>query len=125
MPNTLTAHVELRKRITTPPTPGQRPPDPPVVKDLGTFDGVSRDLRESPFFFDLDLHDVADGPYNLAVQVLNNGEPIGLVPLQIAVRKGVDDLAARLEQAAARAPDALRAEILFPVERMKNVNRGR
>src|SRR3954467_15666250 len=26
--NALTAHVVLRKRITTPPTPGQRPPDP-------------------------------------------------------------------------------------------------
>src|SRR4051812_33730495 len=46
--NALTAHVALRKRITTPPPAAQRPPDPPIVKDLGTFDGVSRDLRESP-----------------------------------------------------------------------------
>ena len=123
--NTLTAHVVLRKRITTPPAPGQRPADPPVVKDLGTFDGVGRDLRESPFFFDLDLHDVPDGPYFLGVEVSNHDEPIGFVPLPIAVRKGVDDLAARLEETAARAPEALRAEILFPVDRMKNVNRGR
>jgi poly(3-hydroxybutyrate) depolymerase len=123
--NTLTAHVVLRQRIVAPPAPGQRPADPPVVKDLGTFDGVARDLRESPFFFDLDLHDVADGPYNLGVEVLNHGEPIGYVPLSIAVRKGVDELAARLEETAARAPEALRAEILFPVDRMKNVNRGR
>jgi poly(3-hydroxybutyrate) depolymerase len=121
----LTAHVALRKRITTPPTPGQRPPDPPIVKDLGTFEGVSRDLRESPFFFDLDLHDVPDGIYNLGVEVLNNGEPIGLVPLQIAVRKGVDEMAARLEADAAKAPESARAEILFPIDRMKNVNRGR
>ena len=28
-----------------------------------TFDGVSRDLRESPFPFELDVHDVADGAY--------------------------------------------------------------
>jgi poly(3-hydroxybutyrate) depolymerase len=123
--HTLTAHVVLRKRITTPSAAGQRPPDPPIVKDLGTFDGVSRDLRESPFFFDLDLHDVPDGPYNLTVQVLNNGDAIGLVPLQIAVRKGVDELAARLEADAAKAPEPLRAEILFPIDRMKNVNRGR
>jgi poly(3-hydroxybutyrate) depolymerase len=123
--NALTAHVVLRKRITTPPAPGQRPPDPPVVKDLGTFDGVGRDLRESPFFFDLDLHDVPDGSYTLGVEVLNQGESIGLAPLQIAVRKGVDELQARLEQAAARAPEALRAEILFPGDRMRNVNRGR
>src|SRR3954469_15938470 len=48
--NALTAHVVLRKRITTPPAPGQRPPDPPIVKELGTFDGVSGDLRESRVF---------------------------------------------------------------------------
>src|SRR3954471_11379738 len=89
--NSVTAHVVLRKRLTAPPTPGQRPPDPPIVKDLGSFDGVSRDLRESPFFFDLDLHDVPDGPYNLTVEVLNHGEGIGVVPLQIALRKGLDD----------------------------------
>lgn len=123
--NTLTAHVALRKRLTTPPAPGQRPPDPPIVKDLGTFDGVPRDLRESPFFFDLDLRDVPDGSYNLGVEVLNNGESIGYVPLQIALRKGLDDLVAHLEADAAKAPEALRAEILFPVDRMKNVNRGR
>src|SRR3954463_4348979 len=123
--NTLTAHVALRKRITTPTAAGQRPPDPPVVKDLGTFDGVPRDLRESPFFFDLDLHDVPDGSYTLAVEVLNNGELIGLAPLQIALRKDVDALVARLEAGAAKAPEALRAEILFPVDRMRNVNRGR
>ena len=55
-----TAHVALRKR-PAPPAPGQPAAEPPLVKDLGTFDGVARDLRESPFFFDLDLHDVADG----------------------------------------------------------------
>jgi poly(3-hydroxybutyrate) depolymerase len=41
------------------------------------------------------------------------------------VRKGLDETVARLEADAAKAPEALRAEILFPVDRMKNVNRGR
>jgi len=53
---TVTARVALRKR-PTPPAPNQPAPEPAIVKDLGTFDGVARDLRESPFFFDLDLHD--------------------------------------------------------------------
>jgi len=122
--NAVSAHVTLRKRAAA-PAPGQRPEEPALIKELGTFDGVARDLRESPFFFDLDLHDVADGPYLLTVEVLNQGESIGLALLQIALRKGVDELQARLEEAAARAPEALRAEILFPVDRMKNVNRGR
>jgi poly(3-hydroxybutyrate) depolymerase len=95
------------------------------VKDLGTFDGVSRDLRESPYFFDVDLQDVADGAYLLNVEVSNQGQSIGSTSLAIALRKGVDELAARLEADAAKAPEALRAEILFPVDRMANVNRGR
>jgi poly(3-hydroxybutyrate) depolymerase len=122
--STVTAHATLRKRPAT-ATPNQPAPEAPVVKELGRFDGVARDLRESPFFFDVDLQDVADGPYLLNVEVSHQGEPIGSSSLPIALRKGVDELAARLEADAARAPDALRAEILFPVDRMRNVNRGR
>src|SRR3954469_24186877 len=122
--NPVAAHLTLHKR-PAPPAPGQQPQQPPLVKDLGTFDGVPRDLREAPYFFDLDLRDVPDGPYSLGVEVLNDGQTIGFASLQIAVRKGVDELAARLEADAAKAPEALRAEILFPVDRMKNVNRGR
>jgi poly(3-hydroxybutyrate) depolymerase len=122
--NTVAAHVTLHKR-PAPAAPGQQSPSPPLVKDLGTVDGVPRDLRESPQFFDLDLHDVGDGPYLLNVEVSNQGQPIGSASLQIALRSGVDELAARLEADAAKAPEALRAEILFPIDRMKNVNRGR
>jgi len=122
--NTGAAHLTLHKR-PPPPPPGQAPVELPLVKDLGTFDGVARDLRESPYFFDLDLREVPDGPYLLNVEVSNQGQPIGSSSLQVALRKGVDDLAVQLEAAAAKAPEALRAELLFPVDRMKNVNRGR
>jgi len=122
--NTVAAHLTLHKR-PPPPPPGQAPVELPLVKDLGTFDGVARDLRESPYFFDLDLREVPDGPYLLNVEVSNQGQPVGSSSLQVALRKGVDDLAVQLEAAAAKAPEALRAELLFPVDRMKNVNRGR
>jgi poly(3-hydroxybutyrate) depolymerase len=122
--NTVAAHVTLHQRPAA-PAPGQAPQLPPLVKDLGTVDGVARDLRESPQFFDLDLHDVGDGPYLLNVEVSNQGQPIGSASLQVALRKDVDALVARLEADAARAPEPLRAEILFPVDRMQNVNRGR
>jgi poly(3-hydroxybutyrate) depolymerase len=122
----VTAHLALRAR-PAPPSPGQPPAQgpPPIVKDLGTFDGVPRDLRESPFPFEADLHDVADGGYLLTVDVTDEGKPIGLATLPIALRKGLDDVVARLESEAKRAPDSVRAEILFPIDRMKNVNRGR
>ena len=122
--NAVSAHVTLRQRPAA-PAPNQPPQEPALVKDLGTFEGVARDLRESPSFFDLDVSDVPDGAYLLAVDVTNQGEHIGSVPLLVALRKGVDDLASRLEAAAARAPESVRADILFPVDRMKNVNRGR
>ena len=65
----LTAHVVLRKRPAAPGAGSSRRSRATVVKDLGTFDGVGRDLRESPFPFELDVHDVADGAYQLAVEV--------------------------------------------------------
>jgi len=119
----VTARVALRKRVAA--TPNQPPTTPELVKDLGSFDGVARDLRESPFYFDLDLRDVPDGAYVLGVEVLDENTALGTTALPIAVRKGVDDLVVRLEADATRAPEALRSEILFPADRMRNVNRGR
>ena len=120
----LTAKVSLRKRL--PPAPPGQPPAPPeIVKELGTFDGVARDLRESPYALELDIHDVADGSYLLNAEVMNGSDSLGAAALTIAVRKGLDDLVAKLDAAAKTAPENLRAEILFPVDRLKNVNRGR
>jgi len=122
----LTAKVALRKR-PAPAAPGAPPATAPpeIVKDLGTFEGVGRDLRESPFPLEVDVRDVADGGYLLAVEVSNGAAPIGTATLNIALRKGLDETVARLEGEAKRAPDAARAEILFAVDRMRNVNRGR
>ena len=95
------------------------------VKDLGTFDGVSRDLRDAPFAFELDLQGVPDGTYQLAVEVLDDSRPLGTARLLVALRQGLDATVARLEDEARRAPEAVRADILYPVDRMRNVNRGR
>src|ERR1700730_2117889 len=43
----------------------------------------------------------------------------------IALRKRLAALVGRLEADAKKAPESVRAEILFPVDRMRNVNRGR
>src|SRR6266850_6395422 len=120
----LTAHVALRKR-PVPAAPNQQPAVTELVKDLGTFDGIARDLRESPFPFELDLHDVADGGYVLVADVMDQSTSLGAAALPIALRKGLDDTVARLEGEAKRAPEAVRADILFPIDRLRNVNRGR
>ncbi|MEP6618911.1 MAG: PHB depolymerase family esterase, partial [bacterium] len=95
-----------------------------VVKDFGVVEGVSRDLRENPELIDLDLHDVADGRYVVNVEILDSARVLGSTALGISVRKGIDSVTAALERDAAGAPVALRAAILFPVDRMRMVNRG-
>ena len=120
------AKIALYKRPSGPPPAAGTPPPPPVlVKELGAFAGVPRDLRESPFAMDLDVHDVEDGTYVLVADVTDGATPLGAANLTVALRRGLDTIVAKLETAAKQAPENLRAEILFPVDRMKNVNRGR
>ena len=99
--NAVTARVALRQR-PAPLAPNQPPQEPAIVKDFGTFEGVGRDLRESPYFFDLDLREVADGPYLLTVDVLSEDQRIGGTALAVALRKGLGEVTTRLETAAAR-----------------------
>ena len=120
----LSAHAMLRKRPTPQPA-GAAAQTPETVKDLRTFDGVGRDLRDSPYPFELDVHDVPDGTYQLAVEVLDEARSLGTATLLVNLRKGLDETVGRLEAEARRAPEALRADILYPVDRMRNVNRGR
>src|SRR6185295_14026528 len=120
----LTAKVALRQR-PAPAAPGTTPPPPDLVRELGTFEGVGRDLRESPYPFEVDVHDVADGAYLLVVDVVNGASPLGAAALTIVLRKGLDETVAHLETEAKRAPESARSEILFPVDRLRNVNRGR
>ncbi len=96
-----------------------------VVKDLGTLDGIGRDLRESPFPIELDVSGVADGSYQLSVEVVDQARSLGSATLGIALHKGLDAVVARLEKAAAGLTGPTRDEVLFPVDRIRNVNRGR
>lgn len=105
--------------------PGSAPNAPPtVVKSLGSYVGVSRDLRESPFLMEYDLRDVADGRYVITVDVMDSTRTLGTTALNVVVRKGLDDAMRKLETAASKAPAPLRAELLFPVDRTRKINRG-
>jgi len=117
----LVARATLRQR-----TAGGAPNAPmAVVKQLGTFDGVPRDLRDAPFMLEADLHDVADGTYVVAVELLDSARTLGTTSLGIVVRTGLDASIARLEAAAAKAPEPVRSDLLFPVDRLRNVNLNR
>jgi len=120
----LSAHAMLRAR-PAPATNGAAPQPGATVKDLGSVEGVGRDLRDTPQAFELDVHDVPDGTYQLAIEVSGAERTLGTATLLVNLRKGLDDTVAKLEADAKRAPEAIRADILYPVDRMRNVNRGR
>ena len=117
----LAARAFLRQRV--PNAPANTPFT--TVKEIGTFDGVSRDLRESPLLIEANLAGVADGTYNVAVEVSDSGRMLGTAALNIVVRNGLDASIARLEAAAARAPEPVRSDLRFPVDRLRNINLSR
>lgn len=119
----LTAHATLRQ---IPAVPGQTGAAAgQTVKDFGSFVGVARDLRESPYFFELDLAGVADGNYQVSVDVSDGSRTIGSSQLAISIRAGLNAMVARLEQGAVAVPASVRADVLYPVDRMRQINRGK
>jgi predicted esterase len=121
----LTLRVALRPR-QDPPQPGAAGPrTPPPAREMGTFDGVSRDLRESPFLIELDLSAISDGPFVVEAAVFDSGNPVGVARLGILLRKGLDAELRALAGAAASVPEALRADVLYPADYVSNINRGR
>jgi dienelactone hydrolase len=98
---------------------------PEVAKDFGSFEDVSRDLRESPYLMELDLASVADGTYQIRVEVMDGTKTLGSTTLRIIAVKGIDESLARIESAAASAPESIRADALYPADFVRNVNRGR
>ena len=121
----ITARVTLRKRAAA-PTPGTVAA--PVVvppRELGIFDGVGRDLRESPLAMELDLSAAADGAYVIETEVFDGTTSIGTTTLGVVLRKGLDAKLRALEIGAASATLSVRGDILYPGDFIKNVNRGR
>ena len=92
--------------------------------EIGKFDLTSTDLQMSPFSMKLDLDDVTDGRYNIVVELVDATRVVGTTSLPVSVRKGIDEASARLEAEARTAPESLRPEIMFPVDRMRHVNQG-
>lgn len=120
----LTAKVTIRKRVP-PARPGTPATPPPPSRDLGTFDGISRDLRESPYAMELNLNGVEDGTMIIQAEVFDGTTSLGSTSLGVFVNKGLDAKLKGLEAAASTVPIAVKDDVLFPGDYIKNVNRGR
>jgi poly(3-hydroxybutyrate) depolymerase len=101
-----------------------QPAGTPEARVVGEFADVSRDLRDSPLLMELNLAGVPDGAYMLEVEVMHDAASIGRAALRIALQKGLDARLAALEKAAASASETLRADIRYPADYMRRVNRG-
>jgi predicted esterase len=114
----LTAKVSIRKRAARgePPAPS---------RELAAFDGLSRDLRESPFPMEVSVASIADGAFVIETEVFDGTAPLGSTALNVFLNKGLDARLRALEAAAATVPESIRADVLYPVDFIKNVNRAR
>ncbi len=121
----LVARVTLRPR-RDPAQPGAPAREGPgQAREMGSFDGVSRDLRESPFAIELNLSSIPDGAYVVEASVAEGEKLLGVTRLSVQIRKGLDARLRALSDAAPGVPEPLRAELLYPADFIANVNRGR
>ena len=120
----LTTKVSIRRRVA-PARPATSAPPAATAFELGTFDGLSRDLRESPLTMELDLAKVEDGAMVLQAEVFDGATSLGAATLGVFVQKGLDARLKALQTAAATVTPAVRDDVLFPGDFIKNVNRGR
>lgn len=121
--STLTAKATVRARNTPSRTGEQAPPSTSL--DLGTFDSVSRDLRETPLTMELDLGAVPDGAMVVEVAVFDGTKALGSASLNVFVSKRLDARLKALDAAAASAPASISADIAYPGDFIRNVNRAR
>ena len=119
----LSTRVSIRKRA--PARPGAPATTAEAPRVLGTFDGMSRDLRESPCAIEVDLAGLEDGAYVIESEVLDGTSSLGTASLSVFVHKGLDSRLRALETAAASVVEAVRADVSYPADVIKNVNRGR
>ena len=112
----------MRRAVAAPQT---APVALTLVRDLGVFEGASRDLRESPFALELDLSGTADGPYVLEAELRDGATALATTALQVVAHRGLDARLRALESAAISAPPAVRADLRYPADYIRRVNLGR
>ena len=74
---------------------------------------------------ELDLSRVEDGAMVIQAEVFDGTTSLGATTLGVFVHKGLDAKLKALETAAATTTAAVRDDVLFPGDYIKNVNRGR
>jgi predicted esterase len=118
-----TAQVALHKRLLTPQ--GFQRGD--KVLDLPAPIAVSRDLLDQPCRIELDGKGIPDGTYILRAEILDQDKPVGAATLTIDLRRGLDQRRTSIETELnkVRGFEDRRPDVLYPLDHIRNVNRGR
>jgi len=97
------------------------------VKDLEQQDGVGRDLQDDPCRIELDLSGIEDGTYLLQAEILEKERSLGTATLLVDFRKGLSERLRSIEAELKKIEgfDSFRADVLYPLDYIRNVNRGR
>jgi len=114
----LNSPLTVRVTVERPGGRGANSQPAAKLKDGGAFSNVGRDLIDEPLRFDLDLSGLENGRVNIRAEVLESNRLLGSVTLPVEVFRGLDERLRRLESSN-------NADILYPVDYIRNVNRGR
>jgi poly(3-hydroxybutyrate) depolymerase len=130
LPPTLSARLTLTRRPqpapgAAPATPGTPPAADAVVKSFEAVSPMARDLRDAPLSVDLDLRGVPDGTYRLRAEVADGDQVLGSTTLTIAAIERLDDRLGRLSIGAQSVAESVKADVLSPVDYVRNVNLSR
>jgi poly(3-hydroxybutyrate) depolymerase len=118
-----TARMALHKRILTPQ--GFQRGD--KILDIPTPGGLSRDLIDEPFRFELEVKTVPDGTYILRAEILDQDKPVGVAGLTVDLRSGLAARLASIESdlSKVRGFEDRRPDVLYPLEYIRSMNRGK
>lgn len=98
-----------------------------VVRQLGTFSDVPRDLIDEPLALDADVHGLADGQYLLRAELLDGDAVIGGVVTEVQAVENFETRRAETERrlAAIAGHDDVKLSIRYPYDLARLVNSGR
>ena len=98
-----------------------------VIRDLGTFEVYSRDLLEEPYTLSASLDGLADGPYQLAAEIVDDGAVLRKLTLNILTVRDLDGQHAAVEQRLAKVKgfESAKATIRYPFDYARVINLGK
>jgi predicted esterase len=99
-----------------------------IVKEIGTYEGLSSDLADEPFAFEADLRGVKDGFYLLCAELMDGDATIRKIWTTVSVVQNLDSLKADIERRLSHiknGSESTKASIRYPFEWARQINLGR